>query len=114
MFFVGILSSIIPYIATIAVMCVCFIAGQSSDVQMDDIIEFSDKNTVIEYNVKNLQQAEQSTFTYNSIVSLAHHNKTQEFSASILVPKIIWLCPPIIYCSTTSIADSNKAPPYSI
>ena len=114
MFFFGILSSIFPYIATIVVMCVCFLAGQGSDVKMDDFVDIKDKTIIIEQQINDSQFSRKSTISYTSYVSTTLEDNTNNEVNTDLEPKIVWLCPQAKYCSVISLADSNKAPPYFI
>lgn len=95
-------------------MCVCFLAGQGSDVKMDDFVEIKDKSITIEQQVNDSQFSNKSIISYASFKGIILEDNSRSEVTSVLEPKIIWLCPQINYCSVSSLADSNKAPPYFI
>lgn len=114
MFFVGILSSIIPYIATIAAMCVYILVGQGSTAELDGFAENTDKTFTIEQSFNDYSSEQSSTLSY---ASFAYAFSTEDEEASPNYdqePKVVLLCPHLNYQSLSSRADSNKAPPYFI
>ncbi|MDA3853997.1 MAG: hypothetical protein PF444_07140 [Bacteroidales bacterium] len=114
MFFVGILSSIIPYIATIAAMCEYILVGQGSTVELDGFTENTDQAFTIEHSIKEHSRDQGSTLSYANFAytfSTVDQETSPEYAQE---PKLALLCPHINYQSLKSQANSNKAPPYFI
>lgn len=112
MFFVGILSSIIPYIATIIVMCLYLLVGQSATT-IDECVENSTKTFTIEQSCNDSSNQLTSIFSYDNTVYL--FSKLNNTSTTYCqYQKIILLCPDVHYNSLSAHTAHNKAPPFII
>lgn len=110
MFFVGSLSTILPYLTTIIVMCIYMVMGQpTKDFLIEDLtthrLELS-----VEVAENQLIADLHSTYAFEFV-----HN--EEYHLLPLFPKepdTDLLCPRSSYSFLAFVANGNKAPPVSV
>lgn len=95
-------------------MCVYILVGQGNDVKVEDFVDIKDKTISIEQQINDSHFSKRSTISYASFICITDKEEVKSTVVKGPEPKIVWLCPPINYCSISSLADSNKAPPYFI
>lgn len=109
MFFVGSLSSILPYLTTIIVMCVCMLLGQPTTISFSDDFASSKTGTSIE-SPEN-QQLSILDPTCNFEHSLQKSTPNITFPVCTNEPDTDFPCFCSSYRGLNHVANGNKAPP---